>query len=234
MGPSLGTRSPHGDPGLQPRERHRRPPTRAAATPPSDHPHGPQRRPVGSPPHSTLLGSRTPQQPGHTRTHRALGQAGNGHEHLPPPPPFRKQPGRTAMANRPPGDRTQAHRPHGQPRESDHADAGRTPAKGSGPAGYAPSLPTPRPPSPTTSGPTQASETEKRRTRPEPPASQIRRQGNNLPTPRTPPDNPGKPGPSILIILPPATSTALTQSVPRIQKRAQRSSSPSATTTQAT
>ena len=57
---------------------------------------------MGNPPHSTLLGSRIPQRPGHTGTHGGLGQAGQGHEELPPPPRFRQQPGRTAMANRPP------------------------------------------------------------------------------------------------------------------------------------
>ena len=37
------------------------------------------------------------------------------------------------MANRPPGDRAQAGRPQAQPRESNHANAGRSPAKGSPP-----------------------------------------------------------------------------------------------------
>ena len=85
---------------------------------------------------------RNPRKPG------CLGQAGQGHEELPPPPPFRRQPRRTAMANRPPGGRAQARPPHAQPRESGHANAGRTPAKGSGPASNAPLLQTPLPPVP--------------------------------------------------------------------------------------
>ena len=187
-----------------------------------------------SPPHRTLLGSRTPQRSRHNGTHGGLGHASQGHEELPPPPPLQQQPCRTAVAYRPPGDHAQARRPHPQPRKSSHANAGRTPAKESGPAGYAPLLPTPRPPSPTTSSPTQASETEKGHTRPQ--QSQKRRQSNNLPSRRTPPDPPGKPGPSILIILspiitttppglgiliilPPATSTVPTRGVPRIRKR---------------
>ena len=121
------------------------------------------------------------------------------------PPP--SQAGCTAMANRPPGDRTQARRPHTQPRKSDHTNAGRTPAKGPRPAVYAPLLPTPRPPSPTASSPTQASKTEKRRTRLRPPASQKRRQGNHLPTPCTPPPtlraNPDQASPSSSLPPPP-------------------------------
>ena len=106
----------------------------------------------------------------------------------------RRQPSRTATAHTPPRDRTQARRPHAQLRESDHANAGRAPATGPWPAGYAPLLPTPRPPSPTTSSPAKASAAEKSRTRPQPPTSQKRRQGNNLPTPRTPSDPPDRPG----------------------------------------
>ena len=56
---------------------------------------------------------------------------------------------------------------------------------------------------PATSSPTQASETKKGRTRPQP-----SRKSSNLPTPRTPPDPPGKPGPSMLVILPPIITTA--------------------------
>ena len=66
------------------------------------------------------------------------------------------------------------------------ANAGGTPATGPWQAGYPPLLPAPRPPFPTTSSPTKASEAEKRRTRPQPPASRKRQQGNNLPAPRTP------------------------------------------------
>ena len=104
------------------------------------------------------------------------------------------------------------------------------PLRDPGPASNTPLLQTPRPPSPTTSSPMQASETEKGRTRPQP-----SRKSSDLPIPRTPPDPPSKPGPSILIvlpsiittappgpgiliILPPATSTAPTRGVPRIQK----------------
>ena len=178
-----------------------------------------------------LLGSRLPQRPGHTGTHRGLGQAGQGHEELPPTPPLRRQPRRTAMANRSPGDRTQARRHRTQPRESENANTGRTPTEGSRPASNAPLLPTPCPPSPATSSPTQANETTKGRTRPQP-----SRKSSNLPTPRIPPDPPDEPrpsilvilppttttappGPGILIILPPATSTGPAQSVPRVQKR---------------
>ena len=64
VGPPVGTRSPHGCPGLYPGNRPGRPPTGPTATPPGHHPHRPRRRPLGSPPHSTLLGSRLP------RTHR--------------------------------------------------------------------------------------------------------------------------------------------------------------------
>ena len=102
VGPPLGTRSPHGRPALHPGDRPGRPPTRPAATPPGDHPPRLQRRPGGSPPHSTLPGSRVPQRPRHTGTHGGLGQTAQGHEELPPPAPFGQQPGRTAMANRPP------------------------------------------------------------------------------------------------------------------------------------
>ena len=121
-----------------------------------------------------------------------------GHEELPPSPPLPRQPGRTAMAIESPGDRAQARRPHAQPRESEHANAER-----SGPASSAPLLQTPRPPSPATSSPTQASETKKGRTRPQP-----SRKSSDLPTPRTPPDLPGEPRPSILVILPPIITTA--------------------------
>ena len=170
---------------------------------------------AGAGPHSTLLGSRLPEQPRHTGTRGGLGHAGQGHEELPPSPPLRRQPGRTAMAIQSPGDRAQARRPHAQPRESEHANAGRTCTKGSRPASSAPLLQTPRPPSPATSSPTQASETKKGRTCPQP-----SRKSSDLPTPRTPPDPPGihvmlppiittaPPGPGILIVLPPATSTA--------------------------
>ena len=129
------------------------------------------------------------------------------------------------MAHRPPGERTQARRPHAQPRESDHANARRAPATGPWPAGNTPLLPTSRTPSPTTSSPAKASAAEKRRTRPQPPTSQKRQQGNNLPAPRSPPDPPDQLGvrpptePSILIIIPPATSNAPARSVPRVQKR---------------
>ena len=224
------------------------PPQGRAATPPGHHPHRPRRRPLGSPPHSTLLGSRLPQRPRHTGTHRGLGHAGQGHDELPPSAPLRRQPGRTAMAIRSPGDRAQARRHHAQPRESENANTGRTPTEGSGPASNAPLLQTPRPPSPATSSPPQASETTKGRTRPQP-----SRKSSDLPTPRIPPNPPGEPRPSILvilpptittappgpsllvilppitttappgpgipIILPPATSTAPAQSVPRIRKR---------------
>ena len=230
VGPPLGTRSPHGGLGLYPGNRPRRPPTRPAATPPGDHPHRPRRRPLGSPPHSTVLGSRLPQQPRHTGTHGGMGHAGQGHEELPPSPPLRRQSGRTAMAIRSPGDHAQARRPHAQPRKCEHGNARRTPTEGSGPASNAPLLQTPRPPSPATSSPTQASKTKKGRTRPQP-----SRKSSDLPTPRTPPDPPGEPGPSILvilppiiitappgpgilIILPPATSTAPAKGVPGIRK----------------
>ena len=192
------------------------------------------RCPLGSPPYSTLLGT-TLQLPRHTGTHGGLGHSGQGREELPPPPPLGQQLRRTAMANRPPADRTQARRPHAPPRKSDYASAGRAPAEGPGPAGHTRLLATPHPPSPTTSSPTQASETERRRTCPLPSANLKRRQGNNFPTPCTAPNPPGKPGPSILIILsptttttlpgpsilimlPPASSTAPTRSVPKFQK----------------
>ena len=203
VGPPLGTRCAHGGPGLYPGNRPGRPPTGLAATHPGHHPHRPRRRPLGSPPHSTLLGSRLPQRPRHTGTSGGLGHAGQGHAELPPSPTVRRQPGRTAMAIRSPGDRAQAHRPHAQPRESEHANAGRTPTEGSGPASNAPLLQTPRPPRPATSSPTQASETKKGRTRPQP-----SQKSSDLPTPRTPPDPPGKPGRSILVILPPIIITA--------------------------
>ena len=74
--------------------------------------------------------------------------AGQGHEELPPSPPLRRQPGVTAMAIRSPGDGAQARRPHAQPRKSEHANTGRTPTEGSGPASNAPLLQTPRPPQP--------------------------------------------------------------------------------------
>ena len=95
--PPLGTRSPLGGPGLYPGNKPGRPPTGQAATPLGHHPHRPRRRPLGNPPHSTLLGSRLPQRPRHTGTHGDLGHAGQGHEGLPPSPPLRRQPGRTAM-----------------------------------------------------------------------------------------------------------------------------------------
>ena len=65
-----------------------RPPTTPAAIPPSHQFHRQRGRPVGSPVHSTLLGSRVPQRSRHTGTHRGLGQTGKSHEELPPPPPF--------------------------------------------------------------------------------------------------------------------------------------------------
>ena len=62
VGPPLGTGSPHGSPGLYPGKGPGRPPTGPAATPPGHNLHRPQRRLVGSPPHSTLLGSRLPKR----------------------------------------------------------------------------------------------------------------------------------------------------------------------------
>ena len=117
--------------------------------------------------------------------------------------PFERQPGCTAMAFRSRGDRAQARRPHAQPRESEHANACGTPTKRSGPASNTPLLQTPLPPSPATCSPTQASETKKGRTRPRP-----SRKSSDVPTPRTPPDPPGKPGPSILVVLAPLITTA--------------------------
>ena len=61
----------------------------------------------------------------------------------------------------------------------------------------------PTPPSPATSSPTQASETTKGRTRPQP-----SQKSSDLPTPCIPPDPPGEPRPSILVILPPTITTA--------------------------
>ena len=86
------------------------------------------------------------------------------------------------------------------------------------------------PQGPATSSPTQASEMKKGRTGP-----QLSWKSSDLPTPCTPPDPPSKPGPSILVILPPiitaappgpgilinlppATSTAPARGVPRIRK----------------
>ena len=67
VGPPVGTRSPHGGPGLHPRSRPGRPSKRLATTPPSHHPHWPRRRLVGSPPtqHSTGL-----KDPSAIQTHR--------------------------------------------------------------------------------------------------------------------------------------------------------------------
>ena len=94
----------------------------------------------------------------------------------------------------PPGDRTRARRPYTQPRKSDHANPGGAPATAPWPAGYAPLPRTPNPPSPTTSSPAKASAEGKRRTYPQPPTSQNRRQGNNLPTPpNTPAPQPSQP-----------------------------------------
>ena len=59
------------------------------------------------------------------------------------------------------------------------------------------------PPSPATSSPAQASETAKGHTRPQP-----SRKSSDLSTPRIPPDPPGEPRPSIILILPPTTTTA--------------------------
>ena len=102
--------------------------------------------------------------------------------------PFDDSPAALPWPSNPPGDRAQAHRPHAQPRESEHANAGRTPTKGSGPASNAPLLQTPRPPSPATSSPNEADETQKGRTCPQP-----SRKSSDLPTPRTPSDPPSKP-----------------------------------------
>ena len=189
-----------------------RPPTGPAVTPPSHHPHRPRRRPVGSPPHSTLLGSRLPKRPRHNRTHGGLGRAGQGHEELPPSPPLRRQPGRTAMVIRPLGDRAQARRPHAQPRKSEHANAGRTPTTGSGPASNAPLLETRRPPSPATSGPTQASETKKGRTRPQPSQKSTR-------PPAPHPTHPANPDPA-------SSSSSLPSLPPPHPDQASSSSSP--------
>ena len=59
------------------------------------------------------------------------------------------------------------------------------------------------PPSPATSSPPEASETTKGRTRPQP-----SRKSSDLPTPCVPPDPPGEPRQSILVILPPTITTA--------------------------
>ena len=87
-----------------------------------------------------------------------------------------------------------------QPRESENANTGRTPTEGSKPASNALLLQTP---CPATSSPTQANETTKGRTRPQP-----TRKSSDLPIPRIPPDPPGEPRPSILVILPPTNTTA--------------------------
>ena len=72
VGPPRGTLSPHGNPGLHPTSTPGRPPTRTAASLPSHHPHRLRGRPVGSPPHGTLLGSRITQRSRHTGTNRGL------------------------------------------------------------------------------------------------------------------------------------------------------------------
>ena len=183
---------------------------------------------MGSPLHSTPLGSRVPQWPRHTGTQGGLQAKATRNYHLHHPlnnsPTALPWPTESPETVRKLVDltRSQAKATMQTPPEPPLRDLGQQATQ--------PLLQTPRPPSQTTSAPDQASQTEKGRTRPQP-----SRKNSNLPTPRIPPDPPGKPGPSILvisppiitttpagpgilIILPPATSTAPTRGIPRIQK----------------
>ena len=159
--PPLGTRDPHGSPGLHPRYRRGGPPRRLTATPPTHHCHRPRERLVGSPLHGALLGPRVPQRSRHTGTHGGLGYAGKGYEELPPLPPRRRQPTRITMADGPPRNSTETCQPHTKPREGDHENTGGTPGAGPRPAGYTPLPPSPRPSGPNTSSPAEASREEK-------------------------------------------------------------------------